>query len=77
MWALIGYLGMLVTVMGFMFKDVVKLRITSFVACALWVAYGIHRQDMPIILVNISVILIHTYYLIKLKYGTKNQKEGI
>jgi hypothetical protein len=31
----------------------------------LWIAYGFLKQDNPIIFVNISIILMHTYWFIK------------
>ena len=77
MWEVIGYAGMVLTILAFTLKDVIKLRIISLIACLLWIIYGSHLKDLPIIIVNVSVVIIHVYYLLKIKYGTKNQKESI
>jgi hypothetical protein len=33
----------------------------------LWLGYGFLKQDNPIIFVNISIIVMHTYWFIKNK----------
>ena len=64
---LIGYLAAIFTVLSFTFKNILKLRIVSSIACSLWIIYGFYKQDYPIILVNLSVLVIHSYYFIKYK----------
>ena len=71
MWDIIGYAGMVLTILAFTLKDVIKLRIVSLIACILWIIYGSHRKDLPLIFVNASVVVIHIYYLIKIKYGNR------
>ena len=66
--SVIGYLATIFTVLSFTFKDILKLRIVSSIACILWIIYGIYKADFPITLVNTSVLSIHIYYFIKRKY---------
>lgn len=64
---IIGYLATLFTILSFTFKDIFKRRVVSSTACCLWIIYGIYRHDTPIIIVNISVLLIHLYFFLKNK----------
>jgi hypothetical protein len=52
---------------SFAIQDVRKLRIINMIGSMLWIAYGFLKQDNPIIFVNISIILMHTYWFIKNK----------
>lgn len=67
---IVGYVGMVITVMSFVFKDINKVRITNGIACIVWIIYGIYKTSYPIILVNFIVFFIHLYWLRKNKnYG--------
>lgn len=67
MTAIIGYLATIITLLSFCLKDITKLRIVSSIACITWIIYGIIRQDIPIIFVNSSIIIIHLFFLLKKK----------
>jgi len=64
----LGWIATAVVVGSFAIQDVRKLRIINMVGSILWIAYGFLKQDNPIIFVNISIILMHTYRF------TKNRK---
>jgi hypothetical protein len=64
---IIGYLATVITLLSFCLKDMTKLRIVSSIACLTWISYGLMRQDMPVIFVNSSIIIIHLFYLLKKK----------
>jgi hypothetical protein len=64
---LIGYVGMMITILSFIFKDVNKIRITNGIACVVWIVYGFFKISYPIILVNLMVLVVHSYWLIKNK----------
>lgn len=69
---IIGYIASFVVLLSFLMKDILKLRIINFIGCSLFVVYGIMLQySIPIILTNSVILLIHTYYLIKMKIGKK------
>lgn len=76
MWELVGYAGMGLTILAFTLKDILKLRIISLIACLIWIAYALHINDMPITILNIVIILIHIYHIIKNKNGNKNWEKG-
>jgi len=59
----VGYLAMAVLLVSFMMKNVTKLRIINSVGCALFVIYGSLIAQYPIVITNVSIILINFYYL--------------
>ncbi len=61
----LGWLATAVVVGSFGIQEVRKLRITNMVGSFLWIAYGFLKQDNPVIFVNISIVLMHTYWFIK------------
>jgi hypothetical protein len=63
----LGWIATAVVVGSFAIQDVRKLRIINMIGSMLWIAYGFLKQDNPIIFVNISIILMHTYWFIKNK----------
>ena len=63
----LGWFATAVVVGSFAIQDVRRLRIINMVGSILWIAYGFLKQDNPIIFVNISIILMHTYWFIKNK----------
>ena len=62
---LLGWIATAVVVASFAIQDVRKLRIINMIGSILWIAYGFLKQDNPVIFVNISIILMHTYWFIK------------
>jgi hypothetical protein len=63
----LGWFATAVVVGSFAIQDVRRLRMINMVGSILWIAYGFLKQDNPIIFVNISIILMHTYWFIKNK----------
>jgi Flp pilus assembly protein protease CpaA len=62
---ILGWIATAVVVGSFAIQDVRKLRIINMIGSMLWIAYGFLKQDNPIIFVNISIIIMHTYWFIK------------
>jgi Flp pilus assembly protein protease CpaA len=62
---ILGWVATAVVVGSFAIQDVRKLRIMNMIGSMLWIAYGFLKQDNPIIFVNISIIIMHTYWFIK------------
>jgi len=59
----VGYLAMAVLLVSFMMKNVTKLRVINTVGCAIFVVYGLLISQYPIVITNVSIILINLYYL--------------
>ncbi|PTA51135.1 hypothetical protein C9I43_11810 [Shewanella morhuae] len=65
-WEWIGYLASVVVAISLMMSNIKKLRWWNLIGAALFVAYGIAISAYPVALVNFFIVLIDTYYLIKL-----------
>ena len=63
----LGWVATAVVVCSFGIQDQRKLRIVNMIGSMLWIGYGFLKQDNPIIFVNISITLMHTYWFIKNK----------
>jgi Flp pilus assembly protein protease CpaA len=61
----LGWIATAVVVGSFAIQDIRKLRIMNMIGSVLWIAYGFLKQDNPVIFVNISIIIMHTYWFIK------------
>jgi hypothetical protein len=63
----LGWIATAVVVGSFGIQDQKKLRIVNMSGSILWLGYGFLKQDNPIIFVNISIMVMHTYWFIKNK----------
>ena len=61
----LGWIATAVVVGSYAIQDVKKIRIVNTAGSLLWIAYGFLKQDNPVIFVNISIVLMHTYWFIK------------
>jgi hypothetical protein len=63
----LGWIATAIVVGSFGIQDQKKLRIVNMSGSILWIGYGFLKQDNPIIFVNISIMVMHTYWFIKNK----------
>ena len=63
----LGWIATAVVVGSFGIQNQRKLRIVNMTGSILWLGYGFLKQDNPIIFVNISIMVMHTYWFIKNK----------
>ena len=63
----LGWIATAVVVCSFGIQDQRKLRMVNMSGSILWISYGFLKQYNPIIFVNASIILMHTYWFIKNK----------
>jgi len=71
---MIDFLGWLATglvAMSFLFKKIIRIRITNLIGCLTWVVYGLLIKSYPIITTNVIISVIQVYWLIKLKREQK------
>lgn len=62
---MVGYIAMMLLLVSFLMKDVIKLRIINSFACSFFVVYGFMLvTSWPIIISNSAIIVINLYYLI-------------
>jgi hypothetical protein len=69
---LIGYLASAIILISFAVKDIIKLRIINSIGSVVWIVYGGLINNNPTIFVNIAVLMIHIWWLIKNKLNNKN-----
>ncbi|MGI2206646.1 YgjV family protein [Shewanella baltica] len=65
-WEWVGYLASVVVAISLMMSNIKKLRWWNLLGAALFVAYGVAIGAYPVALVNFFIVLIDTYYLVKL-----------
>lgn len=65
-WEWVGYLASVVVAISLMMSNIKKLRWWNLIGAALFVAYGVAIGAYPVALVNFFIMLIDTYYLVKL-----------
>ena len=65
-WEWVGYLASVVVAISLMMSNIKKLRWWNLVGAALFVAYGLAIDALPVALVNFFIVLIDAYYLVKL-----------
>ena len=63
----LGWIATAIVVGSFGIQDQRKLRIVNMSGSILWIGYGFLKQDNPIIFVNISIMVMQTYWFIKNK----------
>ena len=66
----VGYTASIVVAISFVMKDMYKLRIVNIIGCSLFAAYGCMFEDLrtglPVILTNVAIICVNTFYLFKM-----------
>ncbi len=64
---IIGWFATITILFSFTIKEMYLLRVVNTFGTSLWLIYGILKNDIPLIGVNFSVIMIHLYWFIKNK----------
>lgn len=62
---LVGWVATGLVIGSFLFKDMVKLRFTNFLATVTWAFYGFLKSDIPLVSVNITLMTIHLFWFYK------------
>lgn len=63
----VGYAASTFIVISLMMTSVIRLRIINTIGCILFVIYGITVGAYPIVVSNAAIIIINSYYLIKMR----------
>ncbi len=69
-WEWVGYLASVVVAISLMMSNLKKLRWWNLIGAGLFVAYGLAIDSVPVALVNLFIVLIDAYYIVKI-YKTK------
>ena len=61
---IIGYAASLFIVLSFLIKDnLLYIRLTNLVGCALFVSYGYFINSIPVILPNAFLVVVQVVYI--------------
>jgi hypothetical protein len=71
----IGYLASGLVLLSFLMKEMTTLRLVNILGCLAFVAYGILLNSWPIIITNVAISCVNTFYLIK-SYREKTNTAG-
>lgn len=63
---MIGYLGSVLVVVAMLMSSVVKLRIINTIGASIFAVYALIIQSYPTALMNICLVVINIYNLMKL-----------
>lgn len=58
---IIGFIATIITIVSFTFKDILTIRIVNVLGSFVWLVYGFYTKDHPVIIVNLSVIIIQVW----------------
>ena len=62
---IIGYIATALVVLSFAMKDLKWLRVINMIGCAVWIAYGLMLDSMPIVITNAGIMLINMGHIVK------------
>ena len=63
----VGYIGTLLVILSYLSKDIKNLRILSITACIVFIVYGVMKEDYPILITNLAIIVINLIKVLKIK----------
>lgn len=72
---IIGYLGSGFVLFSFLLKDIKKIRIVNIVGALFFVVFGFCTNTLPTAFMNLALIFVHVYYLVKIYLDEKKTKE--
>ena len=58
---IIGFIATIITIVSFTFKDILTIRVVNVLGSFVWLVYGFYTKDHPVIIVNLSVIIIQVW----------------
>ena len=62
----IGYAASAFVLLSFVMKKMILLRIINVIGCSLFVIYGVLLWSFPIILTNVAIVLVNTYFVVRI-----------
>jgi len=65
----VGYAASVFVLLSFVMKKMLTLRLVNIVGCSFFIAYGLMLPGIswPIVITNVAIVLVNTFYLIKMK----------
>lgn len=69
-WEIIGYAGSAIVLISLLMSSIVKLRIINAVGSLIFCVYALKINSIPTAVMNICIVFIDVYFLIKLLRGS-------
>ena len=70
-WQIVGYASTVLILVSFLMTSVVKLRIVSAIGSGIFVVFAFATGSYPTAIMNLGVVIINIYFLIKLLRAEK------
>jgi len=67
----IGVIASIFVLISFLFRNIRTIRLISIVGCIVFVVYGVMINAFAVWLLNGILILVHIFFLIRMKRGKK------
>ena len=64
-WEIFGYIGTALIILSMTMSSVVKLRIINICGSVISTAYAIHTQTRPIVVMNVCLMAINAFHVIR------------
>ena len=69
---ILGYVAMVLVAGSFLLKDVIKLRLVNALGAVCFVIYGVLIDSFPVTGLNIFVVCVNAYYILKGRQAAKS-----
>ncbi|MCR5557116.1 MAG: hypothetical protein K6F75_06105 [Butyrivibrio sp.] len=73
----VGYLGSFLVLVSFLMVSVFKLRVVNSIGSIIFTVYALIIHSYPTAIMNICLVLINIYYLVKMSRKTDNEYDFI
>lgn len=68
---ILGYIAMILVASSFLLRDVIKLRLMNSCGALCFVIYGLLINSLPVTWLNIFVVCVNGYYVLKTRQQEK------
>ena len=72
-----GYIGTALVIISMMMKSINRLRIFNISGSVISTIYSIIAGAWPIVVMNVSLIAINSYHLLKAYFDKENKQKGL
>ena len=72
---ILGWVATAVVVISFTVKDMLWLRAINGTGTILWLIYGGLKEDLPLLVVNVAILMAHFYWFHKQQEGRRKSKK--
>jgi hypothetical protein len=74
---IIGFIASALVLVSFLMKDVRTIRFVNIFGAVFFVVYGVLTHTWATAIMNISLIIVHSYYLVKLRKNKKTDDASV